>query len=157
MTLQIACRKHNGRERVYKRPEDRYNQACKKKKYHTSYGGSVRVCANRISSEYSIELVVIENKTLTAERYEILNNYVAPFLVEMGENAVFMQDNARRHTAQIGFAFFQEVDITYMECLARSPDLSPVEHLWDELERRVRQRNSPPIKLREMKEALVEE
>ncbi|CAH2084807.1 unnamed protein product [Euphydryas editha] len=83
-------------------------------------------------------LVVIENGTFSAGRYvtKILNDYVSPFLVGMGGNAIFMQDNARPHTAQIVFAYFREVGITYMEWPAPNPDLNSIKHSWDELVRR---------------------
>jgi transposase len=38
-----------------------------------------------------------------------------------------------------------------------SPDLNPIEHLWDELGRSVRQRPVQPTNLRELGIALVEE
>lgn len=78
---------------------------------------------------------MIENGTLTAERYvtEILNDYLGPFLVDMGVNAVFMQDNARPHSAQTVFAYFQEVGIRHIEWPARSSKLNPIEHACDEL------------------------
>jgi hypothetical protein len=38
---------------------------------------------------------------------------------------------------------------------AVSPDLLPIEHLWDEMERRLRRLPNPPVTLPEMAQALV--
>jgi transposase len=40
---------------------------------------------------------------------------------------------------------------------ALSPDLSPIEHLWDELGRRVRNGLNPPETLDELRRALIQE
>ena len=40
---------------------------------------------------------------------------------------------------------------------ARSPDHNPIEHLWDELDRRVRQRQPAPQNLRQLEQALQNE
>ncbi|GFU67983.1 DDE_3 domain-containing protein [Trichonephila clavipes] len=70
--------------------------------------------------------------TLTGQRYvdDILRPHVGPFLnVQTG--AISQQDNARLHTARVAQHFrhhFQTIPLP-----ARSPDLSPVEHVWDQL------------------------
>ena len=44
-----------------------------------------------------------------------------------------------------------------MDWPARSPDLNPIEHLWDALRRRVTSRQHPPITLQDLRVALQEE
>ena len=88
-----------------------------------------------ISHGLKSQLVVIDGN-LTAARYrdEILRPHVIPFLQQ--HNLALQQDNARPHVARICQVF-----------LAYSPDLSPIEHLWDQLDRQVRQRQPPPCYL----------
>ncbi|CAB3235609.1 unnamed protein product [Arctia plantaginis] len=48
---------------------------------------------------------------LNVVRYveEILNEYVGPFMVDMGENATFINDSARPHIVRIVNAYLQGV------------------------------------------------
>ncbi|GFV56139.1 transposable element Tcb2 transposase [Trichonephila clavipes] len=73
--------------------------------------------------------------TLTGQRYvdDILRPHVGPFLNGLpGE--IFQQDNARLHTARVAqdFTSFSDSSMT-----TRSPDLSPVEHVGDQLKRQM--------------------
>ncbi|GFV67922.1 l-Fucosyltransferase [Trichonephila clavipes] len=49
--------------------------------------------------------------------------------------AIFQQDNARPHTTRVSQDCLRTV--TTLPWLARFPDLSPIEHIWDHLGRRV--------------------
>lgn len=116
-----------------------------------------------ISMEAKTELVFVEtggrSGGLTANRYieEILVHHVVPYAGFIGENFVFMHDNARPHTAASVRQYLEEVEIAAMDWPARSPDLNPIEHLWDHLKRKVRARNPAPTTKLELKEALIEE
>ncbi|GFV34403.1 DDE_3 domain-containing protein [Trichonephila clavipes] len=75
--------------------------------------------------------------TLTGQRYvdDILRPHVGPFLNGLPW-AIFQQDNARPHTARVAQDFLRHFQT--LPWPTRSPDLSPVEHVWDQLKRQMR-------------------
>lgn len=109
-----------------------------------------------ISALHRTQLIIVDG-TLTAARYrdEILTPVVLPFLEEHGENMVFQQDNARPHTARIINEFFDDHDVRVLPWPSVSPDLSPIEHVWDEMERRLRRLPQQPSTLRQLRIALL--
>ncbi|GFV27018.1 DDE_3 domain-containing protein [Trichonephila clavipes] len=72
--------------------------------------------------------------TLTGQRYvdDILRPHVGPFLDGL-PGAIFLQDNARPHTARVAQDFLRQFQTLPWPTLF--PDLSPVEHVWDQLKR----------------------
>ena len=73
-----------------------------------------------------------------------------------GPGLTFQQDNARPRTATLTRQHLQQHNITIMNWLLRSPDLSPIEYIWDELKRNVR-KNQNPQSLRELRQAVQRE
>jgi hypothetical protein len=53
--------------------------------------------------------------------------------------------------------FLQDRNVSVLPWLAKSPDLNPIEHVWDLLDRRVGARANPPRNVRKLAGALVEE
>ncbi|GFT28943.1 uncharacterized protein TNCV_3586131 [Trichonephila clavipes] len=73
----------------------------------------------------------------------ILEQYVRLFRNDMGAEFLFMDDNAHPHRANIVDECLQSEDITRMDWPAYSPDLNPIEHVWDMLGRRIAARQPP--------------
>ena len=61
-----------------------------------------------------------------------------------------MQDNARPHTARHTREFLAQAGVPLLDWPARSPDLNPIEHMWDELERGLCERAVQPTTLDEL-------
>ena len=72
---------------------------------------------------------------LTARRYvdEVLEPHVVPYTAAIGDEFVFMDDNARPHLARVADQFLEENGIERVEWPARSPDCNPIENLWDNI------------------------
>lgn len=76
--------------------------------------------------------------SITATGYcgNILRPVVIPFLESL-PNPVFQQDNARPHTARQTACLLNENDVRMLPWPGRSPDISPIEHVWDMTGRRL--------------------
>ncbi|GFW96415.1 uncharacterized protein TNCV_2294871 [Trichonephila clavipes] len=76
--------------------------------------------------------LIVMHRTLTGKGYvdDILRPHVGPFLNGL-PGAFFQQDNARSHTARVAQDFLRHFQTVPWP--ARSPDLSPVEPVWDQL------------------------
>ncbi|GFV56107.1 transposable element Tcb1 transposase [Trichonephila clavipes] len=74
--------------------------------------------------------LIVMRGTLMRLRYvdDILRPHVGPFL-NGHPGAIFQQDNARPHTSRVAEDFLRPFQTLLWP--ARSPDLSPVEHVWD--------------------------
>lgn len=146
----------DGRKRVWRRAGERFAE-CTFSPRLSHGGGSVMVWGG-ITREARTDLVVVAG-SLTAHRYidEILADHVIPFSVIVGNDFILMQDNARPHTARRVTQYLAEVEINTMNWPACSPDLNPIEHVWDMLGKRVKEREVAPATVDELRLALQEE
>jgi len=115
-------------------------------------GGSVMVWGG-IHKNGRTELVIVQGSLKFCE--EIVVSYVVPFF-QNHDAMIFQQDNARPHSANYTRQVLAENDIATLEWPSRSPDLSPIEHVWDILGRRIYARNDVN-NVRQLEAALFEE
>ena len=104
------------------------------------------------------------NKSVCSNREESTSQRTAPLLNMTGMEeevlwyyVMLQDDNARPHQARIVQQFLQQNNVDHLDWPARSPDLSPIEHIWYILGQRVRQRVPRPRTLQALGAALQEE
>ncbi|KAG7484209.1 hypothetical protein MATL_G00046870 [Megalops atlanticus] len=143
-------------ERVWRRRGERY-AACNIIQHDRFGGGSVMVWGG-ISLEGRKNLHVLANGSLTAVRYrdEILRPIVRPYASAVGPGFLLMQDNAQHHVDREFRQFLDDERIDYIDWPSRSPDLNPIENLWDIMYRHIRRRQVAPQTVKELTDALVQ-
>ena len=70
---------------------------------------------------------------------------------------MFQHDNAWSHVARICTQFLEAENVPVLPWPAHSPDMSPIEHVCDTLDRRVRQRVPVPANIQQLLTAIEEE
>ncbi|GFX20815.1 transposable element Tcb2 transposase [Trichonephila clavipes] len=105
------------------------------------------------------ELHIFDRGSVTGYHYceEVLIPHVRLLRGAIGPDFIFMDDNARPHRTLAVEELLESEDITRMDWPAYSPDLNPIEHVWDALERRIAARLHHPENTQQLKEMLIEE
>ncbi|GFV51754.1 transposable element Tcb2 transposase [Trichonephila clavipes] len=104
-------------------------------------------------------LHVVANGTMKGQRYidEVLLPHVRLFRGAVGDKFVFMDDNATCHRTRVVQDCLDSEGIQRLIWPGRSPDLNPIENVWDALGRQVAGRNYPPTNKNTLIRALTEE
>ena len=76
-------------------------------------------------------------------------------LLEKNVTLGSQQDNAQPDTARLSINFLHANDVNTLPWSSRSPDLAPIEHIWDMLNRQIRENHHPFNSLQELENALI--
>jgi hypothetical protein len=142
----------DGRVRIYRRRRERFADGCVKETDRFG-GGGVMVWGGIIHVGKTNLKIVVGNLNGIRYRDEILAPIVLLFIRTRHFNHVFHQDNARSHSSRVAMNFLNENHIRTLPWPTLSPDLNSIEHLWNEVGRRVRR----PESIDQLQRALTDE
>lgn len=81
--------------------------------------------------------VLDKNVNMNAKLYNnVLESHMLPFY-NMHDNAHFLQDGAPCHRAKIVKKWLSDKEIQLIEWPGHSPDLNPIENMWNEIKRKL--------------------
>lgn len=126
---------HDGRIRVRRYAGERHIPECIIER-HSGRTPGVMVWGAIAYHGRSQLLRIVGNLNSTRYINEVLQPQAIPFLQGL-PGAVFQQDNARPHVARTVKSYLDSQQVQLLPWPAYSPDLSPIEHVWDFVGRRL--------------------
>ena len=93
---------------------------------------------------FGVGPLVVVDGALNSEGYvEILSEHLLPVLEEH-DGMIFQQDGAPIHRSAYTTNWLRNNDIQILPWVGQSPDLNPIEHLWDHVDRQIRASDDLP-------------
>ncbi len=154
---RFLLRHSDGRVRIWHKEHESMDPSCIVSMVQAG-GGGVMVWG--IFSWHTLgNLVPIEHRLNATAYPSIVADHVHPFMTTEypSSDAYFQQDNAPCHKAQIISDWFLEHDneFTLLKWPPQSPDLNPIQHLWDVVEREIPIMDVHPTNLQQLRDAIM--
>ncbi len=145
----------DGRVRIWRKGHESINPSCL---VSMVQAGGVMMWG--IFSWHTLGPLLSIEHCLNATAYlRFVADHVHPFMttVYSSSDGYFQQDNAPCHKAQIISDWFLEHDneFTLLKWPPHSPDINPIEHLWDVVEWEIRIMDVQPTNLQQLHDAIM--
>ncbi len=146
---QFLLRHSDGRVRIWHKKHESMDPSCLVSTVQAAGGGGVMVWG--IFSWHTLgPLVPMEHRLNTTAYLSIVADHVHPFITTVYHLLMyFQQDNASCHKAQIISEWFLDHDNEFnlLKWPPQSPDLNPIELLWDVVEQEIHIMDMQPTNL----------
>ncbi len=147
----------DGRFRIWRKVNESMDPSCLVSTVQAGGGG---VMVRGMFSWHTLgPFVPIEHRLNVTAYLSIVADHVHPFktTVYPSSDDYFQQDNAPCHKAQIisDWSLEHDNEFTLLKWPPQSPDLNPVEHLWDAVEREIHIMDVQPTNLQQLRDAIM--
>ncbi len=124
------------------------------------FGGGGLMIWGFITSKGDLKICRCPSKMNSNSYIKIIEEFALPEIIKCGfrlSDVVFMQDNASCHTSKMTKKRFNDNNIRLLEWPPQSPDMNPIEHVWEQLDKRVRERQNEILAIEDLWRILYEE
>lgn len=147
----------DGRRWVWRMPHEKYDVECL---IPTMKSGQEGIMVWGCFTKYGLgPLVRLEGRVKAKDYIVVLNENLIPYIdtLEHKDSVIFQEDNAPIHKANVVKNWKEENNLISLPWPAQSPDMNPIEHLWDVLERKIRAHIPLPKNKEELWQIIQEE
>ena len=144
----------DGRIYVRRRVGEEYLPQCVQQM--VKFGGGSVMVWGCISCDGTSPIVTVTGRMNAKDYIDLLSSTLLPYMQSMGPEYIFMDDNAPCQWARSVKTWMASHNLNYMELWPpQSPDLNPIEHVWNILEKKLVEKK--PKNLKELEENIKEE